>query len=372
MKNKLMVLFTLAMLVVWAGCGGGSTAPANDDGEETTGVGGGVSSTVLGSGDGTVSLFAKSANKSINSISKGNKTTQKTVSYGGGTVTNFDVEIKSITFNQSGGDTVSLDVNETIDLANPDYASTVNFLASLTVPAGNYTGFDIELGTVSFDSTGISDDPKAIVEAFSDQTISVDLNFSVATGGELALPLVLDLETILAEGFQMSATTPFAIRVTVLPLSDEEGAIWTTGDMLGYAGPMTDGTGDLYEIGDTISQVGTYTAESDTSGTYVFDGGTYAGIQGTYVIIPGGSFAGGAQGFFALNGNYDGGYWISDTGMYGTFSLIDGWVPNGTGTFAEANHAVSGVITLNSAATGGTWEVTSGEYEETPTGTFSL
>lgn len=371
MRNKLITLLAVAVLIAWAGCGGGSTTPTNDD-EETTGVGGGVSSTVLGSGDGTVGLFAGSANTSIASISKGSKAIQKSASYGGGTVTNFDVEIKSITFNQVGGETVPLDVNETIDLANPNYATTINFLASLTVPAGNYTGFDCELGTVSFDSEDISPDPKSDVEAFSDQTVSVDLNFSVATGGELALPLVLDLETILSDGFQMSAATPFAIRVTVLPLSDEEGSIWTTGDMLGYAGPMTDGTGDLYEIGDTVSHVGTYTAETDTSGTYVFDGGTYAGIQGRYVITPGGSFAGNAQGFFALNGNYDGGYWISDTGMYGTFSLIDGWIPNGAGTFEEANDSVSGAITLNSTATGGTWEVTSGGYEEIPTGTFSL
>lgn len=377
MKRKFLclVVFFLAIFLT-NGCGSSSSGGG---GTTTTGVGGGVSSAVLGSGNGTVGLFAQSDNKSISSsISANGKSIQKEVSYEGGTVTKFDVEIKKITFKQSGGTDVPLDVNETVHIANPDYASTVNFLASLTVPAGNYTGFDCELGTVTFASTGISPDPKSAVEAFSNQIVSVDLNFSVATGGELAMPLILDLDTILQQGFEMSAATPFAIRVTVLPLMDGSGAVWTTGDMLGFASMAVNGVGDLYEISDAnmATNVGTYTQSSPsaTTGTYVFTGGTYAGIRGTYVINPGGTFAGGSNGFFALNGNYDGGYWINDVGYYGTFSLTDGWIPNGTGTFEGTNFPVVGTITLSSDAMGGTWEVTSGIPQEAGDveGTFSL
>ncbi len=99
-----------------------------------------------------------------------------------------------------------------------------------------------------------------------------DINFSVTADGELALPLVLDVETILSSDFGMSMATPFSIRVSILSLQSG-GYIWTTGDMAGFA----DDSGNLYDIDDPnmTNAVGTYTPSSATTGSYLFTGGTY-------------------------------------------------------------------------------------------------
>lgn len=365
-NNKFLFILLTAALVAFAGCGSSSSSTE----AAQSGTGGGVSDTLLGSGNGSVSLYAKSAEVAIPSTSVSarsakakNASVEKVVSYGGGQVDAFQIEFINFILNAEDGSTVTIAVNSTIDIANPSYDDYINFLVDQTVAAGNYTSVDVQLGTVNFDATGISPDPTATIEAYSNQTISLDINFSITADGELALPLVLDVETILASGFTMSMDTPFAIRVSILPLQSG-GSIWTTGDMVGFA----DDSGNLYEIDDPsmTTAVGTYTESSATTGSYLFTGGTYIGIQGTYVINPGGSFSGDAVGFFTLNGNYDGGYWVTDNGDYGTFALTSGWVPNGTGTFTGLNMTIQGTIELNADASGGTWEATN----DNSSGTF--
>ena len=348
-------------------CGGTTasqgTSGVTGAGGSATGTRGGVSGDLLGSGSGTAAIYIKS--NAVASPSTSVRKSEKTVSYGGGTVTTFEVEILNLLLHHEDGTDVSLDVNDTIDLADPDYDAYINFLTSQTVSTGNYTGVGVALGEVTFVASGISPDPTESVEAYANQTIEVDTAFSIREDGELAIPLVLDVESILADGFGMTMDTPFAIRVSILPLLDV-GSIWTTGDMIGLA----DGFGFLYAIDDIFMNdpIGTYSEVTSTAGTYLFTGGTYIGIQGTYVITPGGAFAGDADGFFSLNGDYDGGFWVEENGGYGTFALDDGWTANGTGTFTGANMSIEGTLLLNSGATGGSWESTSTDTS----GTFSL
>ncbi|MBI1908619.1 MAG: hypothetical protein HYS22_00385 [Deltaproteobacteria bacterium] len=347
----------LVFLVPWLiGCGGG----ASDSG---TGTRGDVSGDLLGSGNGTASLFVKGSALKSPSISKKISSEKRTVSYQGGTVTTFDVTIKNLVLKNDNGSTVSIAVNSAINLADPDYDGAINFLASQSVATGNYSGVNVELGTVTFVASGISPDPTTTIEGNSNKTISVDTSFSIKEDGELAIPLVLDLETILSSGFGMAMDTPFAIRVSVLPLSGGN-SIWTTGDMIGFA----DDSGHLYAITDTGmgTPVGTYTATSSAGGTYVFTAGTYIGIKGNYEITQGGTFSGDANGFFSLNGDFSGGYWVESNGLYGTFALTNGWIPDGTGTFEAYDSSVQGTITLNSEATGGSWTGTDSN------GTFTL
>lgn len=355
------VTVATCLLLFGAACGSSDSSSAT-----STGTGGDVSSTLLGSGNGKAALYVKGSGVSSPSLNAKGAGQTKTVSYGGGTISTFNVTITNIILNNEDGSTVTIAVNDTIDLANPTYDDYINFLTSQDVAAGNYSGVSVQLGTVDITTSGISPDPTTAIEAFSNTTIAVNTTFSITTDGDLAIPLVLDVNTILADGFGMSMATPFAIRVSLLPRTTGGGYIWTTGDMMGLASG-----GNIYAISDTslATPVGTYTATSDTAGTYVFTGGTYIGIQGNYEITQGGSFIGDNKGYFALNGDYTGGYWVENDGLYGTFTLTNGWVANGTGTFAATNSTDSGTILLNAIATGGTW---TGAAGTDASGTFSL
>lgn len=362
MKHAIQAIAIATILLLFgAACGSSGSSSA-----ASTGTGGAVSSTLLGSGNGKAALYVKASTVSSPSLSAKSAGQPKTVSYGGGTISTFNITIKNIILNNENGTTVTIAVNSTIDLANPSYDDTINFLTSQDVAAGNYSSVSVQLGTVDITTSGISPDPTTTIEAFSNTTIAVNTSFSITTDGDLAIPLVLDVNTILANGFGMSMATPFAIRVSLLPRATGGGYIWTTGDMVGLASG-----GNIYAIGDNglATPVGTYTATSDTAGTYVFTAGTYIGIRGNYEVTQGGSFMGDAKGYFSLNGDYTGGYWVEDSGLYGTFTLTSGWAASGTGTFTASDNSVSGTILLNAAATGGTWTGTVGT---TASGTFTL
>lgn len=358
---KTISLIALALMCVAcgsSGSGGSSTSTS-------TGTGGDVSTTLLGSGNGKAALYVKSSGVSSPSLNAKSVGTPKTVSYGGGTITTFNITISNIILNNENGSTVTIAVNDTINLADPSYDDYINFLTSQDVAAGNYSGVSVQLGTVDIVTSGITPDPTTTIEAFSNTTIAVNTAFSITTDGDLAIPLVLDVNTILADGFGMSMATPFAIRVSLLPRTTS-GYIWTTGDMIGLAN-----NGNLYAISDTsmATSIGTYTETSSTAGTYVFTSGTYIGIRGNYEITQGGSFMGDNNGYFSLNGDYTGGYWVENNGLYGTFTLTNGWIASGTGTFAATNSTDQGTITLNSGATGGAW---TGTGDTDASGTFTL
>lgn len=319
----------------------------------------GNSSTVLpslgvGNSDTNLSIFVQGGT----SLAPAPLSSDKNFSISDPLFDKFRMEVKSLRIVDAKGQRRDIPVNAMLDLADPNFASSMHFLTQDGLPAGHYKSIELEIGTVELEAKILTQDAEANLKSLAGSILPIANEMTLKAKEEVGLPLILDLRQLALDPTRVRAGLPFATRISVLEI--KPGLfVWTTGDFFGLSTQQ----GELFEYRRDfalIHQLGRYIPISDTEGAYIITDGTYKGVQGAYRVIRGGVFVGDRRGVFRLNGSLTGGVWISTVPEVGTFSLDRGAVPNGTGRFYRLTGELLGTFNINNDVSGGTWVFTDG------------